>query len=477
MKKELLLFAAAATMLTACVNLDTLNGVDNYEAPGEIGFSTFTSYQTKAENSNADEVDPLKDYNTTFKVWGSKFFPDNYFSPADENDQPDEERVFGKDNTGETVSHNGTSWTYSPLRFWDKSATSYSFYAAAPSGPNWTWDNDNKKLSLVDFAITGYNSVTGDPATTVDVDKVLTENLDTEDLMISTDLTGYNNYTSAKVTLHFNHILSRLNIGVRKANNLADFDVKLKSIKVFNMKSNGTFDESLASGETLSGGTILRWGTAPTTPATFTLGVGYSPENPLLITSTVSANTYQYVYEGLVIPQAVAYNPTVEVASEVENGFKLNGSNATTSSNPYIVIDYEIWTKAADAVNYTAAEAYDYNVTNHLYTDGYIKEGDDNGGTPHTKETAYEANASTHAAAGAVTTSSIKTPAVTAAKMDGYKYFYNLADAFNNETTDPVYFYEGWQNTLKITLAPVAIEFDADVYEWVTKTEQAIDIQ
>lgn len=439
MKKELFLIATAATMLTACVNLDTLNGVDDYEAPGAIDFSTLTSNLTKAENSNATEVDPLKDYNTTFKVWGSKFFPDNYKSPADEDNLPDEERVFGIDNAGEIVSYVSSAWTYSPLRFWDKSATNYSFYAAAPSGKNWIWNNTTKKLSLVDFAISGYNSVTGTPAIEVDADKVLTENLDTEDLMISTDLTGYNTYTNAKVHLHFNHILSRLNIGVRKATVLDAFDVKLNSIKVFNMKSNGTFDEALSSGDELSGGTIKRWATAPTTPATFTSGVGYEPASPLLITSTVSEPTsyYQYVYEGLVIPQSVAYNPTVEVASTAENGFKLNGSNATTTSNPYLVIDYEIWTKAIAATYYEA--------------------GDD---IPDGKQVGDE-----------------KTPEIAAAKMDGYKYFYNLADAFNNETTDPVYFYEGWQNTLKITLAPVAIEFDADVYEWVTKTEQAIDIQ
>ncbi|MBR4593214.1 MAG: fimbrillin family protein [Bacteroidaceae bacterium] len=448
MKKDFLLIATAATMLTACVNLDTLNGVDDYEAPGAIGFSTLTNNQTKAENSSATEVDPLKNYNTTFKVWGSKFFPDDYKSPADADNLPDEERVFGIDNTGEIVSYVSSAWTYSPLRFWDKSATSYSFYAAAPSAPsgtNWVWNNATKKLSIADFAITGYNSVTGDPATEVDVDKVLTENLDTEDLMISTDLTGYNTYTTAKVNLHFNHILSRLNIGVRKAAILDAFDVKLNSIKVFNMKSNGTFDESLESGEDLANGTIARWATAPTTPSTFTEGVGYTPASALEITSTASdeSSYYQYVYEGLVIPQAVAYNPTVEVASTVENGFKLNGSTATTSSNPYIVIDYEIWTKAVAAVNFTQDEIEN------------AQEGDPAYGK---------------------TTDDVKTPAVAAAKMDGYKYFYNLADAFNGAETTAVNFYEGWQNTLKITLSPVAIEFDADVYEWVPKTQTSVDI-
>lgn len=439
MKRYLLLLAAAA-LVASCSESDSIKEVVTPDT--EIGFSTYTGKQTRAENSSAGETDALETYNTTFKVWGSKYLPDG----DDEGTDPDEVRVFGINNAGEIVSHDGAKWTYSPIRFWDKSATSYSFYAAAPSGKSWVWNNTTKKLSLVDFAITGYNSVTGTPATEVDVDKVLTETLDTEDLMISTDLTGYDTYTSATVNLHFNHILSRLNIGVRKSSDLDDFDVKLNSIKVYNMKSNGTFNESLASGTTLSDGTIARWATAPTTQNTFTSGIGYEPATALVITSTATtASTYQYVYEGLAIPQEVAYNQTVSIkeytaAADKTNLFKLDGSNATTTSAPYIVIDYEIWTPAIAAT--------------------YYEDGDN---IPEGKQVGDE-----------------KTPAVDAAKMDGYKYYYNLADVFNGTTGEAasagVKFCEGWQNTLKITLAPVAINFDADVYEWATKEEVPINI-
>lgn len=443
MKKYLFILATVA-IVASCSDNGTFKEIST---PDEaIGFTTYTGKLTRAdesaENSSATAKDALEAYNTTFKVWGSKFLPDG----DDEGTDLDEVRVFGINNTGEVVTHDGANWTYSPARFWDKSATSYSFYAAAPSGKSWVWDNSTKKLSLVDFALSGYNSVTGNPATEVDVDKVLTENVDTEDLMISTDVTGYNTYTSAAVNLQFNHILSRLNIGVRKATTLDAFDVKLNSIKVFNMKSNGTFNENLASGTDLSGGTIARWATAPTTQAKFTTGVGYVPANALLITSTETApSTYQYVYEGLVIPQAVAYNPTVEVNDYVANQtpahFRMDGQDVSNDANPYIVIDYEIWTKAVAAVNFTQEEI------------DAAQEGDP----------AYGKS-----------TSDVKTPEVAAAKMDGYKYYYNLADVFNADATTAVNFCEGWQNTLKITLAPVAIEFDADVYEWATKVEQGV---
>ena len=423
MKKYLFILATAA-IVAGCTKNDSFQEIDTPD--NAIGFSTYAGKQTRAENSSATEKDNLEDYNTTFKVWGYKYVNGT------------ESPVMGavEDNStytypGQLVEHKDANasatpavtegWYYTPIRFWDKSATSYSFYAVspnAPTGASWVWDSTNKKVSIANFAITGYNSVTT-PATTVDVDKVLTENLTTEDLMIATDVTDYKTYDNTPVLLDFNHILSRLNIGVRKASTLDDFEVKLNSIKVYNMKSNGSFNEALASGTTLSSGTIARWATAPTTQTKFTAGVGYAPASALTITSTATtaSTNYQYVYEGLAIPQSVAYNKTVEVKDYVANStpkhFKLDGTNADASSDPYIVIDYEIWTTGTDA-----------------------------------------------------------------AKMDGYVYYYNLADVFNGDnSTDAIDFCEGWQNTLNITLAPAAIIFDADVYEWTTKTETGVDIE
>lgn len=420
MRKYLFILATAA-IVVGCSKNDSFKEI---QAPDSaIGFSTYAGKLTRAENSSAtNKNNNLEKYNTTFKVWGYKYVNGT------------ESAVMGAESnfSGQMVEHKDADatanpaveegWYYTPIRFWDKSATSYSFYAVAPNAPSnssWVWDDDTKKVSIANFAITGFNSVTGTPATSVDATKVLTQNLTTEDLMLATDVTGHNTYTNTPVTLDFNHILSRLNIGVRKATVLDDFDVKLNSIMIYNMKSNGTFDESLASGTTLSNGTIARWATAPTSQTTFTSGVGYNPSTALVITSTETtpSTNYQYVYEGLAIPQSVAYNQTVEVKDYDANStspkhFKLDGTNANDSSDPYIVIDYEIWTTGNDA-----------------------------------------------------------------AKMDGYVYYYNLADVFNGTGTGAIDFCEGWQNTLMITLAPAVINFDADVYEWTTKTGTEVDIE
>lgn len=421
--RKYLIYTAAALFFVGCTSDELRSNLQEEQI--EIGFSTITNKQTRAENSSAAINGNLEAYNTTFKVWGYKV--------VNGTETPVLGAVEGANNTytypGQLVEHkdgdaNATpavteGWYYTPVRFWDKSATVYKFYAASPSRDDWSWDTSNKKVSIADFSITGYNSVTGTPATAIVTNKVLTAALTTEDLMITTDIEDYKNYTNTPVNLSFNHILSRLNIGVRKATILDDYTVYLKSVKVFNMKSNGSFNESLATGTTLSAGTVARW-TAATTPATFTSGVGYENASGLEITSTATTeNTYyQYVYEGLAIPQSVAYNKTVLVNEDVtelaaDSYLYLNGSNATTTSAPYIVIEYEIG-----------------KTENNVYT-----------------------------------------------KHDSYKYYYNLADVFNADAETAVEFCEGWQNTLKITLAPAAINFDADVYEWATKNDVPVDIQ
>lgn len=439
MKKELLFIAAAATMLTACVNTDNLNYVET-AAPNSIDFETFVNKQTKAENSSATLEDQLNSYNTTFRIWGNKYVGSALTRT----------RIFGAVESetpgtytypGEVVTYDGSStdaligkWTYSPIRFWDRSATSYDFYAASPATPksttysgetqstedkSWVMNDENKKISIANFRVSGANQATDPTNTTIAANKVMAT-VNTEDLMISTDITGYNDFSYATalhsngVHLQFNHILSRLNIGFRKSNNLADYTVLLKSVKIFNMKSIGSFNEAAAitSPATLATGTQERWTKTSANDDKFTPGnMKWESAQGQEITQTVTTNKYQYVYEGLIIPQTVGYSQTILVSETVVGGFKIDGSNAVSTgdgtwSNPYIVIEFEI--------GKTVSETY--------------------------------------------------------TKIDSYKYYFNLADVFNgDDSSSNVDFCEGWQNTLNITLAPTAIKFDPYVYKWEEK--------
>ena len=392
MKKSYLIIAAAVAMFTACQENDTFREINTQQENKAIGFKTFTTKQTRAENSGETNYNALEAYNTTFRVWGNK-----YINKGQKDDQQnivyEVTPVFGgTDFAGEKVEYKTTpvsdligNWDYDPIRFWDKTATKYDFYAASPFIPKnasgddviWQFNNTNKTISLGSFTVSGINRVTtgtnGEAAldVTTSLDKAAVMSYNQEDLMIATDIPSYTDYSysthSTGVNLQFNHILSRLNIAIRKKSpDLDNYTVKLNSFKIYNMYSNGDFNESRANDQStpaLNAGTIARWDNRTTKFAPGNMI--YQPATALDITSTSATtdNTYQYIYEGLVIPQNIGYSKTVLVNEEDKptDCLWIDGSNAVSSgdgtwSKPYVVIDYEIWTKAIDAVLYTAAD-------------------------------------------------------------------------------------------------------------------------
>ena len=442
MKKSIFILAAAA-IVASCAENDAFKEINT---PDEaIGFTTYTGKLTRAENSSATVKHSLGRYHDSFKVWSSKTVNSTTsvvfnaqtvsaaLTTAEElydatgaitknatltgalnstdaltadqatayNTAIQPETNKEADNTlsaEEAAAYNATlagavkagdikteavyDWTYTPLVFWDKSATSYSFNAAAPAGLSWAFADD--KISLDNFSVDG---ATIAASAAIDPKAVFGE----KDIMISEDIDAYTNFTSAPVNLSFIHLLSRLNIGVAKSASLSGHVVKLNSITVYNLNSNGKFDESTAATNSTPGG-YARWSAPDAGQSYFTSGNGYSTE-------TVLTTDFNYVYQTLAIPQKVDY----------EAGILLNGSNVSTTSKPYLKISYSIY----------------------------------NGET----------------------------------KLDDYNYTYNLADMFNGDgqITD-VTFGEGWMNTLKITINPVAIDFDADVYEWAPVTPVEVNV-
>ena len=115
MKKSFLILATAA-MFAACTNDSFRSDIE--ESQVEIGFSTYIQkpVATKADNSAATEANSLSAYHTTFVVNG-------YKTVGGSN-----ETVFNN----QEVSYSSSAWTYSPKKIWDKSASGYSFFAAAP---------------------------------------------------------------------------------------------------------------------------------------------------------------------------------------------------------------------------------------------------------------------------------------------------------------------------------------------------------
>lgn len=294
MKKNYFMLAATTMMFAACSQSDLVNEIEE-SAPQAIEFSTFTNKTTRAveNNSGADYSSSLNTHHTTFKVWASKQVTDNTVTPITTK--------YLQVYNGSTVTY-GTAWVASPLKFWDKTATSYEFYAAAPAGLSWNAANTTGTagtLSLNNFSLTGVNN-TASESWTGSADK---------DLMIAAPCTTLKGVYS-KVELNFIHILSRLNIKVKSsysdgdANTANDPVIMLTGLNVCGLKNKGNFDEATAA---VPAGTTARWSDLGL-DGTYTL----TAKVPTTKLSATAVTTHKY----LIIPQAQKnVSASVNVAS------------------------------------------------------------------------------------------------------------------------------------------------------------------
>jgi len=181
MKKSYLMIAAAAALFAACAENDTIKDVDTLETP--IGFEG--KYVNKATRAEINEAW----FQTSGKHFGVYGYKGASFQLFDNED----------------VYWNGSDWVHTTVRFWDKNATDYNFYAHAPRAAAHTFAN--KKYTFTSIpVITEIN--TGDP-----------------DIVVATPITamGYGNCTQTSATGHgeghvefdFNHILSKLAFKVK----------------------------------------------------------------------------------------------------------------------------------------------------------------------------------------------------------------------------------------------------------------------
>ena len=323
MKKSLFIIAAAA-MMTACSNEGLRESFKTVETDEAIDFATFVqrAVNTRAselsENNGLAETSGLENYHTNFQVWGYKY---NTGIASEEAVFKGKEVNYNLVASSDAKSWNYTSWTYTPVAYWDKSADYYNFYAAAPANTNWNFDN--YKFSYADFILTGVSL----PVTSGDADaKASFKETDDVDLMISNDITHYDTYkTETPVEFNFNHILARLNISVQ-AKNLASGDVcYLNEVKVYNMKYQGSFDE--ASSDANASGDCNRWTTSGSANTT---GVGYKST---IASGDALTESPVYYYRGLCIPQEVAY---------ASGDCPLNGKGVDAATMPYLNIKFAI---------------------------------------------------------------------------------------------------------------------------------------
>ena len=312
MKKQYFMMAIAATMFAACSQNEIVDEVVD-STPKAIGFTTYAEGQTRAENSDKEYTWALQDHHTTFKVWAYKNVADA--------------KVFD----GDVVSYADSKWGYTNTRYWDKAASWYEFYAAAPENFNWvlnenTPDKADDYFTLVGYELKGDNYNIDGFTEYTNTFEDLTHDVD---LMIA-DKKKVDNFNN-NVQLDFIHILSRLNITIRKGSSINDNDiVNLVKLDVVNLKNIGHFNENNIVG-TLKEGIISRW-TRENNYTTITYNRGEEVKTDA-----------KYAVQALVIPQNAD-------ASTVY----LDGRNITTDSKPYIRIEYTITPNGGYAETFVA---------------------------------------------------------------------------------------------------------------------------
>lgn len=369
MKKSYLTLAAVAAIMASCTNEVLIDEPEVKDVA--ISFETFNNKATKAENSGENNKLGLEDHHLTFSVWGYKDVQATYVFGT--STTVGQKVAYGKATTSATVD----TWFYTPVRFWDKNSNSYEFYAAAPettSEPKWTLNaNDAANQSDDYFTLSNVTLVNSTLTSTTYVESMKGQS-NTDYMIASPKNVALVKY-GEEVQLDFNHILSRLNVTVKKGANLNaagdDGKVAITSFTVYNMPAKGSFDESKASGSTLSNGTNVRWTAETTSPVLVDYTGNALADVPFVDGTTITKPSY--ILQSLVMPQVVGYNATVTRDGKWDDDNDATTDNVAlgVGADPYIKIVYTIGKTNPETytANYNLASLF--GTTNLKFSEGW----------------------------------------------------------------------------------------------------------
>lgn len=220
MKKNYFMLAAAAAMFAACAETDLVNEaiVAESNASQTIGFETFSNKATRHSSATT-----LETYHGDFGVWAYKTVASTPISVMSNYQVVAEEVVVeGTPTTKWVYDGKGTNQT---LKYWDKTASKYGFYAYAPYLETVEIDgNYHITIPLGTYAATeNLQKVFGALNTTA---KFGTDT----DWMLADAIDNHTTYTAAEVQENFKHIMSKLIVAVEKGD--ADPALTVNSISI-----------------------------------------------------------------------------------------------------------------------------------------------------------------------------------------------------------------------------------------------------
>ena len=264
MKKNYFMLVFATLMMAACANNDLVDELVKEEVPQAIGFDTFANKTTRAVASSYATA--LNSYHDAFGVWTYKTVGSMRTSVMENYKvEHTETATTTTDDSGNITTTTTYSWEYKnvdnqSLKYWDKQATNYQFYAYAPyvATPDDLDDavvtisddgqisiadgeyaaNENLQSDIVDDEETGFT-------TTINSNKfsgigAAATNAST-DWMIADEIPAYTTFGTA-VPEVFKHIMSKL-IVILKSNDVAvGTEVIVTSVSINNVHGQGNYD-------------------------------------------------------------------------------------------------------------------------------------------------------------------------------------------------------------------------------------------
>lgn len=364
--KKLMILAVAAIGLVACSKTFEVNTTEG----SPIGFGTWANVMSKAESRVQGTNIFLS--GDTFNVYGYKTVSTTSTNVFD----------------GDVVTAKGasagdglavTAWEYSPLRFWDPTADSYTFFAVSPSG----------KIATAPTA-----------ASTGEYTGLFTSNVitfaghDNDVLIASKKLVeaaaGTPKYAKTPVQIQFNHAASLIDVKVKKDVALpAAATLNITAASIIGVQNKGSFTVHHydgASSKPVIGTTAWGWAidgsstattyTSTATPVTVSAAtteydgethVGTTTGTPqdlftnfVLMPQDLSAGAQKLHLEYKIITQpepeiATSYTAEVDIKDFVVTDKDNNAAGAVSASwNPATHYTYTV-TIGANAINFTAS--------------------------------------------------------------------------------------------------------------------------
>ena len=324
MKKSYLMIVAAAALFSACANEVIVDKTAMKTQDQPFTFSAYANMVTKAGTNSAK----LQDFYTVFGVYGWKTV--NGSAKEVFKNIPNE--YFAADEAGTTVYTGGkpsdewsfaAGWYYENVRYWDKLASGYEFFAIAPYEavtPTYSVSAGDYNFSIgstssrYDISTEKNLALSGSPAVP---QGALSYSGFNKDYMIAEKSIA----TTSDVQLIFHHILTKLNVKVQKDNSYkGKQELKVNKLTIGNLAKQGNFVYN-NSGMTVNGwSTTGKYDIAIESAYSLTAATHYSGK---------------YWIETLIFPQTATCMATEPQSSEL--------------SGLYLYIQYQIGDEVFDA--------------------------------------------------------------------------------------------------------------------------------